>query len=387
MKILFTVSTYYPKKDGVQSVTQYLAEGLVKKGHDVTVITTNKDEKLDYEEHNGVKIKRVNLYTKFGFYIGDKKGYKKLIYQEANNCDVMINVCVQNAFTDVILKHLDKYKCKKILYNHSIFDFKFHKVNFSSFTSVVNKFWKEIRWFFYYSFNGKNFKKYDVVTQLHEKDYSNDFFKKKYNIDSIIIENAADDDFFNKKTLEDFKKPYNKYIVFVANYDDRKNQKLAIEQFLKADIDKSVGLVLIGSTKNGYYLNLEKLIKKLRNKYNLSYDEKPISMLYDVDRKLISSYVSNAYLYIMTSKWEAYPISLVESMASGVPFISTDVGIVKYFVGGIVSSKADINYWIKYLTEKEDIRNSLSSICKIFAEENFKIDDKILKLIKIINKK
>ena len=39
MKIVFTVHTYYPNKDGVQYVTQYLAEGLAKLGHDITVIT------------------------------------------------------------------------------------------------------------------------------------------------------------------------------------------------------------------------------------------------------------------------------------------------------------------------------------------------------------
>ena len=46
MKILITVSTYYPKNDGVQNVTQYLAEGLCKLGNDVTVITSNRGEKI-----------------------------------------------------------------------------------------------------------------------------------------------------------------------------------------------------------------------------------------------------------------------------------------------------------------------------------------------------
>ena len=39
MRILFTVNTYLPKHDGVQFVTKYLAEGLVKKGHIVDLIT------------------------------------------------------------------------------------------------------------------------------------------------------------------------------------------------------------------------------------------------------------------------------------------------------------------------------------------------------------
>lgn len=41
MKILISVHTYYPDKNGVQMVTQYIAEGLAKK-HEVKVITELK---------------------------------------------------------------------------------------------------------------------------------------------------------------------------------------------------------------------------------------------------------------------------------------------------------------------------------------------------------
>ena len=43
MKIIFTVNTYYPYKDGVSVVTQYLAEGLAQKGHEVLVMTSSCD--------------------------------------------------------------------------------------------------------------------------------------------------------------------------------------------------------------------------------------------------------------------------------------------------------------------------------------------------------
>ena len=77
MKILFTVETYYPKKDGVQMVTQYLAEGLASRGHDVTVFTSNIDENKNFETFHNVKIKRFDLRTKFGLYFGDRKKYIK----------------------------------------------------------------------------------------------------------------------------------------------------------------------------------------------------------------------------------------------------------------------------------------------------------------------
>lgn len=43
MKIVFAVHTYYPERNGVQAVTQYLAEGLARRQHDVLIITEKKD--------------------------------------------------------------------------------------------------------------------------------------------------------------------------------------------------------------------------------------------------------------------------------------------------------------------------------------------------------
>lgn len=49
MKIGISVVTYYPDENGVQFVTQKLAEGLILNGHEVTVIT---DIRKDIEKKN-----------------------------------------------------------------------------------------------------------------------------------------------------------------------------------------------------------------------------------------------------------------------------------------------------------------------------------------------
>lgn len=387
MKVLFTVSTYFPQKDGVQNVTGYLAEGLARRGHDVTVITSHFDLNVPEEEiYNNVKIKRIKLYTKYGLYLGDKRNYIKLIDEYASNVDVMINVCTQNAFTDLILKRIKNYKCKKILYKHDIFDFRFSKINFSSFDSTINKLWKQVRWYIYYICNKKNFLDYDYVTELHEKCYGYKFFMKKFGIESKIIENAADEDFFVQKHNPKFEKPFEKYIINVSNYDDRKNQKLAVKIFLESNISKEIGMVFIGSKKNKYYNKMEKYILNIRSKYNLKENEKPIKMLYGVDRALVSSFVSNSMLYFMTSKWEAYPISLTESMACGIPFITTNVGISRFLLGGVTAYDiGDLKYYLEKLCNNEELRIELGKLGKIYAEKNLKINDKVKMLEKMMN--
>ena len=51
MKILFTTFSYYPETSGVPVVVQYLAEGLAKRGHNVSVVTCMNGH--DYAENGG----------------------------------------------------------------------------------------------------------------------------------------------------------------------------------------------------------------------------------------------------------------------------------------------------------------------------------------------
>ena len=127
MRILFTVNTYLPKHDGVQFVTKYLAEGLVKKGHIVDLITRRCEEltKINDEIINGVHVVRWEADTRHTFHKGDKKGYQKYLIDNAEKYDCMINVGTQTSFVDWMLPIMDQVKCPKILYLHSIWDFKY----------------------------------------------------------------------------------------------------------------------------------------------------------------------------------------------------------------------------------------------------------------------
>lgn len=180
MRILFTVNTYLPKHDGVQFVTKYLAEGLVKKGHIVDLITRRCEEltKINDEIINGVHVVRWEADTRHTFHKGDKKGYQKYLIDNAEKYDCMINVGTQTSFVDWMLPIMDQVKCPKILYLHSIWDFKYHKNDFDNIQNFCKKTWANIRWKIYYSMNGKSFKKFAKVIQLHKFDYSNTFLNK-----------------------------------------------------------------------------------------------------------------------------------------------------------------------------------------------------------------
>ena len=62
MNVLFVIENYLPHIGGVEIVFKNLAEGLVRKGHHVTIVTHRLKNTPAYEELNGVKIHRVNCF-------------------------------------------------------------------------------------------------------------------------------------------------------------------------------------------------------------------------------------------------------------------------------------------------------------------------------------
>lgn len=67
MKILINITYYTPHISGLTVYAKRLAEELVKKGHQVTVLTSKHESSLPSEEAiNGVKIKRSNVLFKIG---------------------------------------------------------------------------------------------------------------------------------------------------------------------------------------------------------------------------------------------------------------------------------------------------------------------------------
>lgn len=375
MNVLFTVNTYYPLKDGVQLVTEYLAEGLVDRGHNVTVVTT-KNGFADEEIHNGVKILRVDLYTKHTRYYGDKEYYKKLILDLASQCDVMINVCTQNPMTDLLFPILKELKCKKILYMHGMYDSKWSRASVRNISDVGHKIWNNVRWGHYYKTNASIFKRYDHIVQLHEYDDAYIFFKEKYNIECEVIGNACENTFFENCVKEN-------YAIFVGNYLSGKNQSMILKAFYKSNVDLNFGLTLIGSSRTPYYEKLVCLKEELEKKYG----KRKVDILYGLTREDTIKYIKYAKLYLMGSKGEKFPISIIEAMASGIPFVSTNVGIVRYLPGGqIVSNEQEMTYWISLLACSDKIATRYGDIGKAYAVEHFTISHSIDELEKLCYK-
>ncbi len=68
MKILFVLENFYPNIGGVETLFKSLTERLVEEGHEVTVITTRLTKEMPAEElMNGVKIRRYPFFNRYTF--------------------------------------------------------------------------------------------------------------------------------------------------------------------------------------------------------------------------------------------------------------------------------------------------------------------------------
>lgn len=378
MKILITVASYYPNVDGVQNVTQYQAEGLAKLGHEVLVISSkhflkNNYNNPDEEMHNGVRIIRVDAYKDFMINFGDKKGYQKLLEEYAPKVDVMMNVCPSNWNADWAFPLLDQLDCAKMLMVHGTHDFRWRNFRDRSAYGISRKIWGDIRMSLYFFYNWKNIKKYNVIAHLHEQDFAAQLFRRHGVEKECILYNAVDDQFFES----DLKKE--NQIINVGTFSRGKNQIACLKAFYKSKI-LGWKLVLIGPSENRYYRELVRCKHSLERKYG----HRDVEIMVGVSRQDTIKEVKRSKIYLLTSISEMFPVSLIEGMAAGCAWISTDVGINRYLPGGEIGNT--VSEMANKITEivDNDACAELGRKGQCFASENCRKEQQVRKLENIL---
>lgn len=378
MRILFTVASYYPVSGGVQMVTQYTAEGFVKQGHEVTVITTMHDRKgCAIEEHNGVRILYTDVYKWRDMIKGNKHGYIDLVMRETTKLDVMINISLQTPTTDLIIPYLYKIKCKKVLYLHDMHDFKWSKMDLASPSRIVSKVYYNLTRRLYYARLYRQLRSYDLITHLTQFDSSYKYMLRHGIKNNIILGNAALDSMFEpcQKKID---KPY---FLSVANYAEHKNQKFILKAFYQSSVDCE--MIFIGRERNKYFDELVELKEQLDNQYG----KKQVIFNVGISREETEVLFKNAKALVLGSRIEKFPIAIIEAMASKIPFISTNTGCVKFLPGGYVVEHLDeMAYWMKFVDENEECRKLTGKIGYEYASTNMTIDSKLNYFVSQITK-
>ena len=146
---------------------------------------------------------------------------------------------------------------------------------------------------------------------------------------------------------------FDKILLTLSRLEPEKNIFMAIDA-LKIILQKfpKVGLVIVGvgSQKKG----LENKIKELELNENVviwnEYLHAPSAM-------------KTVDIFLLTSDFEGFALTLVESAASGTPIVSTDVGLV----GGVLFPEEDI-----LVSQVRDVKTFAEQIERILSDENLR---------------
>lgn len=377
MQIMIVSYTYYPDINGIQFVTQFLAEKLAEKNHEITVLVKS-NEPTGNELYHGVKIERISDKRKSILY-NNMFEFQKRIQDFSVKGDLVIFVGFQSITSNWAFPNLTNMQCKVLIYMHGMHCFRWKKVNFISSKEFVKKCVKDIYWGIYYYKSRNAIKKFDGVIHLHKKDYSYQYFTKHKLSENYALYNFAENMFFEQKN--NYKSNIKNYI-YISNYHEGKNQLMLLKAFYLLK-DSNIRLTCIGSVKNSY---LNKLVNE-EKKLAALYGKKEVDLLYQVPRNKLPDYLKRAYVFVMPSLREAFPITIIEAMAAGVPFISTDVGINRYLPGGkIVEPNVEaLRDEMQYILNNPGVRNTMSKEALCFAQKYLSEDAYIKKAMEIID--
>jgi len=360
MKILFLSENYFPNVSGVPVVVKYLAEGLQGLGHNVTIATSCYGNTPREEIIGGVKIYRFNLHKNhFDFYSGEIENYIQFVL--GFQCDVIIMECLQCVVTDTLLPHLHKIKAKKILHVHGISGLRlkpFEKKSDLLHSAANTWHWLHSQWSFH-RYLPRYIRQFDKILCLSEVDDTIPYCKR-FNIKAEILPNAVEDTFtllsqpVEQPDIKELSKPY---FLSVAYYNQIKNQVQILEEFYKSELN-DYAMVFIGPEKTEYYHKVLAANKDFEKKYG----SRTVLLLTNVDRKFIPDIIGNAKLYLVGSTIEQFSIAMIETMAKGVPFISTNVGNARMLPGGIVVDDiSEMSKQMRRLLQNTELYQTLSS--------------------------
>jgi glycosyltransferase involved in cell wall biosynthesis len=340
VKILITTFTYPPNKDGVAEACRTMAEGLAGSGWDVWIATSMENFKrtasADVTPTGTIKI------TDFDFRhdptnetAHDQEVGRYRDFVKEGGFDIIVNQCWEVPTTRYLQSILPTMKTKKIMVSHG---YGVHVYTWQSRLTMGLGLWLRGLRFTVCKFP-KLIRSYDRIIFLSSTKDMGRFFDHSLadwmRLSGIeIVANGVDLKPL-EPTLGDFRETHDigtaPMALCVANYCERKNQRLAIKCFRKANVPGSI-LVFIGSDLNDY----GKGVRKLDQKLAASHPDCSVLFLEKISREETFAAFRECDFVLLTAIAETQPIVLIEAMAAGKPWISTNTGCVASLRGGIV---------------------------------------------------
>ena len=347
MKILYIVPFFYPVKGGAENHIYYLAKELVKKGHDVHVITSNLDRNSiiikEFEIIDGIKIYRLKSY----FRISNFVSFFPAVFTKINKFDYDIlhihgfrhphNLIVfLTKKPKLITPHWPEYPSKV---RGSFLDF---------LTKLFDLFLAKII-----------FRNCDYICAVNKLEI--DWYKKKYGITESkikLIPNGIPKDFFKKGNPNFLRNKYHipKGSLIVTSLS-RLHQSKGLDLIIKVAQYFPNTYFFIAGSKAGYETYLHKLIKS-KNLNN-------VIIIEELEEKLKLYYLSSSDIFIHPSYYDAFGISILEAFSQKNAVIASNAGGIPWVIEGAgllfkTGSEKDLKFKLTILINDKKYRKELS---------------------------
>lgn len=360
MRILFLLTYYYPHWTGLTQYARRLAEGFVKRGYKVTVLTTKHGKGLkDEEVVNGVEVKRKPILFRLSrTFISPQFIFS--FWEEIGRCD---RVVIYLPFAEVLIAAILARIFKKKLYLVHNGDLVLPK-------GYVNRIIKLI---YYWS----TFLAMKLATKIivYTEDYSNHSklllnFKNKWvriwPLFTIPKPNPVRIDVLKKKYKLDNKK--------IIGFSGRFVEEKGVDILLKAipevisQIPKA-HFVFAGETKIAYENFYEQNVVLIRkNKKNITF----LGLIQNAEK--LAAFYATCHCLVLPSRTECLGSVQVEAMLLDIPVVATNIPgarmIVKKTGMGVVVKKEDQKSLakgiIKVLENRRKYTNLNNKVSKIF---------------------
>jgi|YelNatPaOPRAMG01_1025707.scaffolds.fasta_scaffold32167_2 glycosyltransferase involved in cell wall biosynthesis len=293
MNLLFVAPRYYPHVGGVEYVVKSVAERLVKKGHDVTVLCGESSIDNSKEEWiNGVQVFKWPIWAPGDAYhiprIRSK--LKSWLLDAVRECDVVHFHSVHSVLTMYSLSVLKCCSARRVLTPY------YHGTGHTFFRRFLWRFWR--------SYVGRLLQSVNAVHTVSMLEAQ--LVKRDFMVDALPIENGVDEWILNLSWSP------SGYVMYSGRIEKYKNiHRLAnIVKILNVDFGMNFELKVFGSG------SFKKYLEKYLGNVGIKYLVEPLQSF----EKYVES-LCRASLFGLLSEKESYPQSVNEANAIGVPVV------------------------------------------------------------------